>query len=308
MLRIAWRHKILDLPNERSSHNKPVPRGGGLAIVITWYLGISVLFVSGQMEAKLYFALLSGLILAVISFVDDIYSLSYHIRIIVQIVTAITAFFFMGGIEPVTISYIELNYNFILYPLTIIGIVWFINLFNFLDGIDGYASMEAIMLAIFIYFFTGSTIFLVLIACTAGFLIWNWPKAKIFMGDIGSTQLGFILVILGIYFHNEMKLSILYWILLSSLFWYDATYTLVRRWWKKEELNQAHRKHIYQRAVLSGLSHIQVDLFAIVFNTIIASLVFLSLRNSTFLFPAVIIISVLLIFLTVLVERRYPFR
>jgi UDP-N-acetylmuramyl pentapeptide phosphotransferase/UDP-N-acetylglucosamine-1-phosphate transferase len=306
--RVALRHKILDVPNERSSHITPVPRGGGLAIVVSWYIGISILFFSGFIESNLYFAMMSGILLAIVSLIDDIFTLNHLVRIVIQTITALIAFICLDGINPILISGLEFKLNFILYPLTIIGIVWFINLFNFLDGIDGYASIEAIMIAFFMFLFSGSYINLILISCILGFLIWNWPKALIFMGDIGSTQLGFVLVILGIYFHNELKLSIVYWILLSSLFWFDATLTLYRRWKNKEHLSQAHKKHIYQRAVQSGFSHEKIIYFAIIINIIIVGLVYSSLRIEVLLVPVIIFILFFLFGITLFIDRRFPFR
>ncbi len=164
----------------------------------------------------------------------------------VQILTALNAFFFLKGINPVFISTIEISHLLSFFQLVIIGIVWFINLYNFLDGIDGYASLEAITIAALMFIFTGSFINMIFIACILGFLYWNWPKAKIFMGDIGSTQLGFILIVLGIYYHNKSELSIINWIMLSSLFWFDATLTLFRRWRNKEKL-ALHTGNMYIR-------------------------------------------------------------
>ena len=305
--RIALHHNILDIPNERSSHVSPLPRGGGLAFVISWYIGISALYYLDYIESYLYFALLSGILLAVISLIDDLISLKPVVRLTAQMITALMAFFFIKGINPVSISGVEINSLIILYPLVIIGIVWFINLYNFLDGIDGYASLEAITIAALMFIFTGSSINIILIACILGFLFWNWPKAKIFMGDIGSTQLGFILIVLGIYFHNKSELSIINWIMLSSLFWFDATLTLFRRWRNKEKLSIAHKKHAYQRAVQSGLSHQNTILLSIGINFVIAILVFISRKYEFLLIPAFLFNLLFLYGVTFLIDRKVPF-
>jgi Fuc2NAc and GlcNAc transferase len=305
--RTALHHKILDIPNERSSHVNPTPRGGGLAIVITWDIGISVLFYFKYIESNLYFALLSGILLAIISLIDDLISLKPIIRLLAQIITALAAFTFIKGINPVSISGVEINSLFILYPLVIIGTVWFINLYNFLDGIDGYASLEAITIAALMFIFTGSLINIILIVCILGFLFWNWPKAKIFMGDIGSTQLGFILIVLGIYFHNKSELSIINWMMLSSLFWFDATLTLFRRWKNKENLSVAHRKHAYQRAVQSGLTHQNTILLSIGINFVIATLVFISRKYEFLLIPSFIFNLLFLYGITFLIDSKVPF-
>jgi UDP-N-acetylmuramyl pentapeptide phosphotransferase/UDP-N-acetylglucosamine-1-phosphate transferase len=303
----SLKRKILDIPNERSSHTVPTPRGGGLAIVIAWYTGITALFFMGMLNKSLYFALLSGLLLAGTSLIDDVIDLKPIIRLIAQIITVITAFFLLNGIQPVPVFGKVILPVILLYPITILGMVWFINLFNFLDGIDGYASLEAIALAIAFFLFTGHNINLILIASVLGFLIWNWPKAKIFMGDVGSTQLGFIIVVLGIYFHNENKLSIIYWIILSAPFWFDATLTLFRRWRNKEKLSQAHRKHIYQRLVLSGFSHLKVDLFLISLNIVLTILVFLCVKYNVLQIPLLILTLFFMYIITLYADKRRPF-
>lgn len=307
IIRVAKKHKILDVPNERSSHSVPTPRGGGLAIVISWFVGLTVLRSLNLIESSLFFALLSGILLAIVSLIDDVLSLPPYIRLLTQILTAFISLWFLKGITEVTFAGLSIDSDFILYPIVLIGIVWFINLFNFLDGIDGYASLEAIVIAVAIYFFTGSIINLVLVCSISGFLIWNWPKARIFMGDIGSTQLGFVLVILGIYFHNTSQLSIIYWIMLSSLFWFDATLTLFRRWKNKEKLSVAHRKHAYQRAVQSGLSHQNTILLSLLVNTIIVGFVIIVRKQPGLIVP-VFLINILFLWIIVkIIDRRVPF-
>jgi UDP-N-acetylmuramyl pentapeptide phosphotransferase/UDP-N-acetylglucosamine-1-phosphate transferase len=254
IIRIALKKKIVSIPNERSLHDTPVPVGGGLAIVLTWYAGISILYFYGKLERDLYYALMSGIILTIVSLTDDLIGLKPLVRLIFHFITAIAAFIFLGGLRPLIIPAINLDYSFITYPLAVVGMVWFINLFNFMDGVDGFASLEAIIICLLMFFLSGTIVNILLIACVSGFLVWNWPKAKIFMGDVGSTQLGFILVVLGINSHNTYQFSILNWIMISSPFWFDATLTLYRRWRNGERLGEAHRKHIYQRLVRAGFS------------------------------------------------------
>lgn len=304
---LTKKFKIVDIPNDRSSHNIPTPRGGGLAIVMVWYLSITFLWFSNLIEQNLYLALLSGLLLAIISFVDDIVNLKPIVRLLTQLITSIAALYFLKGFNPFPNINIEFEYCLLIYPIVIIGMVWFINLFNFLDGIDGYASIEAITVAFGIYFFTGNIILLFLIASILGFLFWNWPKAKIFMGDVGSTQLGFILIVLGIYFHNKVQFSIIHWIMLTSPFWFDATFTLFRRWKNKEKLSQAHRKHAYQRIVQSGFSHLKTDMYLIILNFSIAVLIFLTLKVEFLLIPAFIFIILVLYLMIRQVDKRKSF-
>jgi Fuc2NAc and GlcNAc transferase len=295
------------IPNERSLHDLPTPKGGGIAIVLTWYTGITILFLCGIIERNLFFALLSGIFLAIVSLIDDLNGLKPVIRLIIQFLTAILAFFFLGGLRPLIMPLININYDFLVYPAAIFGMVWFINLFNFMDGVDGFASTEAIIICSVLFIVSGNLINLLLISCVFGFLFWNWPKAKIFMGDVGSTQLGFILVVLGIYFHNIYKFSILNWIMLSSPFWFDATLTLYRRWRNGEKLSEAHRKHVYQRIVQSGFSHLKVNIYLIAVNCFVV-LMILIYREFKFLQIPLFFLTLLLYYrITRIVDKRMPF-
>ena len=305
--RVAVKHSLLDIPNERSSHEIPTPRGGGLAIVVSWFTGITILFFTGNIESSLYFALISGVFLAIISLIDDIIDLSPFVRLLIQTITALVALYFLDGFASVNLSGLKISAPALLYPFALIGIVWFINLFNFLDGIDGYASLEAIVIAALMLIFSSDMINVILIACIAGFLFWNWPRAKIFMGDIGSTQLGFILVILGIYYHNTAQFSIIHWLMISSLFWFDATLTLFRRWKNKEKLSVAHRKHAYQRAVQSGLSHKNTILISLFVNIVIAGFIFISAKIDFLMLPLFIINLLILYMITRIIDSRVPF-
>lgn len=306
--RFALKNKIISIPNERSLHVNPTPVGGGLAIVITWYIGITILFFYGFIERSLYFALLSGVILAIISFIDDLIELKPIVRLCFHFVTAILAFAFLQGLRQLIIPEVEFNYNFLVYPLAIVGIVWFINLFNFMDGVDGFASLEAITICLVIYILSGNIINLLLIACISGFLFWNLPKAKIFMGDVGSTQLGFILVILGIYFHNSYQFSILNWIMLSSPFWFDASLTLYRRWRNGEKLSKAHRKHAYQRIVQSGFSHLKVNLWLLIINVFVIVMILIYREIKFLQIPLFVLTLIFFYLITKRIDRKVPFK
>jgi len=307
IMKFALKNKIVSVPNERSLHLVPTPHGGGLAIVITWYIGITGLYLAGIIEAKLYFALLSGILLTIISLIDDLIGLKPSIRLLFHFITSIAAFAFLGGLRQLAIPGINMNYMFIIYPIAIVGMVWFINLYNFMDGVDGFASLEAIIICLVLFTLSGNIINLLLLSCVAGFLFWNWPKAKIFMGDVGSTQLGFILVVMGIYFHDTFEFSILNWIMITSPFWFDATLTLLRRWRNGEKLGEAHKKHAYQRIVQSGFSHLKVNMFLIGINAFVIAMI-LIYREIKFLQIPLFIITLLFFYLiTKWVDRKIPF-
>ena len=269
---IAIRKSIIDIPNDRSSHAVPTPRGGGLAVIVVLYAGLAYLFYQKMIQINLFYALLCGLPLSIIGFADDILNLKPVVRFFVQFVCACSALYILGGLRFLDLGIFALQpaQNSILSMLLIlfafIAIIWSINLFNFLDGIDGYIGSEIVFAGIAIFLLSGENIGILLATSVGGFLIWNWPKAKIFMGDVGSTLLGFIVAIMAIYHQNNHILSIPVWLILTSVFWFDATITLFRRIKNKEKLSQAHRKHAYQRIVRAVWSHQKTTLSALAIN------------------------------------------
>jgi len=260
--KIAIKKSILDIPNIRSSHSVPTPIGGGVAIVITWYASLTYLFLIHKVPIHLFYALLFGFPLVIVSMIDDIKKVSPKIRLIIQFFSAMGGLFFIGGFKSLDLGFIQWHQSVLFSVLAVFGIMWFINLYNFLDGIDTYASAEAVFILLALFYFTHDPVLLVMVCAVLGFLYWNWPKAKIFMGDVGSTLLGYTLVILGIYYNNTGAFNFINWMILSSLFWFDATLTLYRRWRNREKLSVAHKKHAYQRIVQAGFSHRKTVLYA----------------------------------------------
>lgn len=299
--------KIIDIPNERSSHSIPTPRGGGIAIVIVWFVGLFALFIFNKIEHNLFYALVSGLILVIIGILDDIFDLKPIIRIAGQVTSSILALVFIGGLNIFDLGFYQIHY---LWPLTLfalIGIIWFINLYNFLDGIDGYAGMQGIFISLAFFFFTSSDYYLLLAAATIGFLVWNWQPAKIFMGDVGSTLLGFNFAVFAIYEQNTNHIPLIIFLIISALFWFDATFTLIRRFMKKEKLSQAHKKHAYQRVVQSGYSHQKTVIFALGINLILFSLALWSYSNQKLMLLALVIASAMLMLVTKIIDRKKKF-
>lgn len=298
---------ILDNPNNRSSHTVPTPRGGGIAIVIVWFIGLIYLFYNNQIPTNLFFALISGLILVVVGILDDIFDLKPKIRIIAQFTTVALALFFLKGLQSFHLGFYNFQFEWILTILAFIGIVWFINLYNFLDGIDGYAGLQAIFISMSLFYFTSSSFYILLAGACLGFLILNWQPAKIFMGDVGSTLLGFNFAIFAIYEQNNSNISLIVFLILTSLFWFDATFTLFRRFRNKEKLSVAHRKHAYQRIVQSGFSHQKTTLYALILNLLLFC--FAVVAHKVTYISTLILISttILMYFVTVLVDKRKKF-
>lgn len=290
----AIQKAILDHPNERSSHTLPTPRGGGLAIVLTFYLGTGYLYATNTLDSNLFYAFISALPLLIVSLLDDLYTLGSKIRIIAQLLASVLALTSLGGIEMISFYFIELHGWWLNIPI-LFGMIWLINLYNFLDGIDGYAGSEAVFLGVAAALIFGYDIGWIVAAGALGFLLFNWQKAKIFMGDIGSTFLGFIFAVLMIYSLNNGE-SIYSWLIILGLFWVDATLTLIRRARNGETLSQAHRKHAYQRITQAGWSHQKTVLMGMGINCIgIIPIVLLQTSPYLILYSIIYILALYLI-------------
>ena len=265
---------LVAIINERSSHTVPTPHGGGIALAITWFIGLFYLFITNQIEQNLFYALLFGAVISIVSFFDDIYELSPKIRLMVQAIVAIGGLYFLGGFETLTFGIFDVQNPIFTNIFAFFMIIWFINLYNFLDGINGYAGSEAVFLALAGFILFSGNHFLVLAVAVLGFLYWNWNKAKIFMGDVGSTLLGYNIAIFTIYYANQEATNFWIWIILFGVYWFDATLTLIRRKLNKEKLSQAHKKHAYQRLTQSGWSHFKVTNYSIGLNLVLFFIVY----------------------------------
>lgn len=303
---VALKKSLLAIPNERSSHSIPTPHGGGIAIAISWFTGLIYLFTCNKIEATLFYAFMAGSVLCLVSFLDDIYELSPKIRLFVQASVGLFGLYTLGGLSKIDSGFVVIENPFLTNTFALLGIIWCINLYNFLDGIDGYAGSEAIFLGIAGYILFGGEHFLVLVVSVSGFLIWNWHKAKIFMGDVGSTLLGYNIAILALYSQNK-GISILIWLILFGLFWFDASLTLFRRYKNGEKLSQAHRKHAYQRLSQSGWGHSKVVMILMLFNSILMILGYIALQFTGLSFLCFIGTLLLLYWGMKYVDRRKRF-
>ena len=270
----AIKKSLLAEVTERSSHKSPIPHGGGIAIVITWLLGITYLFVNNEIESNLYIALMIGIIISIVSYVDDLFDLTPKLRLLFQSCVAIGGLVSLGGFNSLNVGLFSIDNQFITNSFAFFMIIWFINIYNFLDGIDGYAGTEVIFLSIAGLILFGGNHFLVLAVAAFGFLIWNWHQAKIFMGDVGSTLLGYTVAVFTIYYGNIKSENFWIWIILFGIFWFDATLTLYRRKKNGEKISQAHRKHAYQRLTQIGWSHSKVVIYSIYINLLLFCIVY----------------------------------
>lgn len=262
-----WR-SVLDIPNARSSHSVPTPRGGGVAIVCVYLLALTVLWQSGEVAGRFYLALAgAGLLVAVIGFVDDHRHIPARWRLCGHFAAAVWALCWLGGLPVIVVGSVAVGAGWVLLPVALLYLVWLLNLYNFMDGIDGIAGTEAIVVCLamsVIYAIGGhaeaSVAPLLLAVAAAGFLVWNFPPAKIFMGDAGSGFLGISLGVLSLQgaWHDPAYLWA--WIILLGVFIVDATVTLVRRLLNGEKVYEAHRSHAYQYAARSVGRHLPVTL------------------------------------------------
>lgn len=307
-IKIAKKKKIMDIPNARSSHAVPIPRGGGIVFVAIWYLSLVYLFFTENINSSLFYALMSGIVIVIVGFIDDIYSLSPKVRLLSQFFTAGLALYFLVGFQKLDMGFYTFTNEYLLTTFALLFIVWMINLFNFLDGIDGYVATESILILVFFSAAASITISLYLAIPIVGFLIWNWQKAKVFMGDVGSTLIGFTVAVFAIYFQNTGVFSFIIALIATTLLWFDATYTVIRRKLNHEKLSEAHRKHLYQRLVRSGYSHQKVVLFLPVgIGLVFIGLACLGIAYPNFSIIFLLISIILMFFVSKFVDTKFPF-
>lgn len=254
IIRYAVALGLVQAPVARSSHVKPTPAGGGVGIVLAALL--AALILPGE-TATDYALLILALIIAVIGFIDDRLPLPAKLRLAIQAAVVAGALLLIQPFEAVT-GEAGLALQIAFGAVLLIGGIWWINLFNFMDGIDGIAGQQAITMMVSAMVLSaaqdsgavGSWTWWAMAsvaAATLGFLTFNWPPAKVFMGDAGSTFLGFIILALAFQTLVEGWMTLPQWLLLALLFAADATTTLIVRFLGRDKLSQAHRAHAYQR-------------------------------------------------------------
>lgn len=306
--------RLLDIPNERSSHSSPTPRGGGLAIAVTALGGIILAAMWRWIDWDLAMALAGGgTMIAAVGWIDDHKDLPALVRFAVQFLSAGWAMFWLGGLPALTVGSSQLTLGVAGIPLGVIGIVWAINLYNFVDGIDGLAAGEAVTTGIIgglILLAMGhyglAMVSLLIAAANAGFLPLNWAPAKLFMGDVGSGMLGYLFAVLAIASENAGAVPLLIWVLLLGAFVFDATVTLCRRIAHGERWYHAHHSHAYQRMVQAGRSHAQVSSMILVINIVLAVLAIVAWLRPTFFLVAIGAGALLLSIIYMSVERIRP--
>ncbi|QJC78440.1 MraY family glycosyltransferase [Pseudomonas umsongensis] len=274
--RYAMARSIIDIPNARSSHSIPTPRGGGVAIVVAFLLALPVLGLAQLVPASALVAIGgAGILVAVIGFMDDHGHIAARWRLLGHFTAAAWSLFWLGGLPSVTVFGISLDLGWMGCILAAFYLVWMLNLYNFMDGIDGIASVEAISAclgACLLYWLGGfeSLIWVpaLLAMAVGGFLFWNFPPARIFMGDAGSGFLGVVLGVISIQAAWVSSQLLWAWLILLGVFIVDATFTLIRRLLRGDKVYEAHRSHAYQFASRKSGRHLPVTLGVLVINLV----------------------------------------
>jgi Fuc2NAc and GlcNAc transferase len=311
--RYALARALIDVPNERSSHSVPTPKGGGIAIAVVVLTGLVLLAVLGPVGAAPALALGGGgALVAAVGWLDDHYGLSAGVRLAVHVAAAAWAVAWLRGMPDLTLGETTMHLGLAGTLLAVTGVVWATNLYNFMDGIDGLAATEAVVVGAAGWLLLASRatplalVALLVAAAAAGFLVWNWPPARLFMGDVGSGFLGFMFGGLAVATENARALPALLWLVLLGPFFIDATITLLRRMARGDRWHAAHRTHAYQRAVQSGWSHRRVTSVVAALSGALGVAVAIAIARPGLQVPVLAAAGGILGVLYLGVERRRP--
>ena len=272
--RYALSRSLMDIPNARSSHSVPTPRGGGVAIVLAYLAILPVVGYQGWLGWPMVIGLMgTGAWIAVIGFLDDHGHIAARWRLLAHFMGAIWLLAWLPELPRLAIAGTSVDLGLIGYVLAALMLVWLLNLYNFMDGIDGIASVEAITVCAggaLLYALIGIPMLaaapLLLAGAVGGFLVWNFPPARIFMGDAGSGFLGVVLGGLTLQAAWVAPQLLWAWLILLGVFVLDATFTLLRRLMRGDKVYEAHRSHAYQYASRQYGAHLPVTMAVLAIN------------------------------------------
>jgi Fuc2NAc and GlcNAc transferase len=265
----ALKTNRLDVPNERSSHTSPTPRGAGLAVVVAFLLGLIALLVENTISDEVFLAIaIPGVVVALIGWLDDRGHLtSAKWRLIGHFACASLAVWLTGGLPELPLVNSTIDFGLAGDIAAVVYLVWMLNLFNFMDGIDLITGVQTVTtsagVAMLLFVSTESDlwkVFVVLAASISGFLFFNLPPAKIFLGDVGSGFIGFTTAVISLVVAEDEPLVAWAMIILLAVFVTDATITLLRRLLSREHVYVAHRTHAYQHLSKKLNRHLPVSL------------------------------------------------
>jgi Fuc2NAc and GlcNAc transferase len=311
---VALQRTWLDVPNARSSHSVPTPRGGGLAIVAVTLGGVALGWALGIVPTRAAAGMLGGgTLVALAGWIDDRRHLTPLARAAAQCLAAVWVLAWLGWLPSLWVGAGSSPLGWAGAVIGVLVVMWSVNLFNFMDGIDGIAGAEALVvgaagtaLAFWRHDPALAFVSAVMAGAALGFLRWNWAPARIFMGDVGSGFLGFMFAALALMGERQGSVPLLAWILLGGVFVFDATVTLHRRMLRGERWHAPHRTHAYQRAVDGGLTHAQVAGGVLVLDLGLAALAWLALARDGTLGWTGLVAAVTLAALYYWIGRRTP--
>ena len=267
--KLALKTNRLDVPNERSSHTSPTPRGAGLAVVVAFLLGLITLLIDNSISDEVFLAIaIPSLAVAIIGWLDDRGHLtSAKWRLVGHFACALLAVRLTGGLPELPLANSTIDFGLAGDIAAVVYLVWMLNLFNFMDGIDLITGVQTVTtsagVAMLLLISTESDswkIFAVLAASILGFLFFNLPPAKIFLGDVGSGFIGFTIAVVSLVVAKDEPLVAWAMTILLGVFVTDATVTLLRRLLSREHVYVAHRTHAYQHLSKKLNSHLPVSL------------------------------------------------
>lgn len=294
---VLRRRGILDRPNPRSSHRRPVPRGGGIGFMAVILVALAVASVSGVAEID-PIVIGAAFLIAAVSFADDLRSLPRALRFAFQLLAVLAGLLTIPGGTPVLGDGVPLWLDRMAVGL---AWLWFLNLFNFMDGIDGIAGGETAVIGVGVAALAllhpalavPGTEAVIIAAAAAGFLTVNWPPARLFMGDVGSIGLGYLLGWLLIDTAAAGLLAAA--LVLPLVFVADATTTLIGRALRGRPLATAHRDHAYQAAVDRGWPHWRVTGAVLLAGVALILLAVLSVRQPAVAIAAAVVLTAALL-------------
>jgi Fuc2NAc and GlcNAc transferase len=276
-LLLARRWQILDIPNERSSHQRPTPHGGGVPLLLAFAVGLLLAALwRGAWDGAFLTLLVAALILMLLGVIDDLRGLSVRLRFALY---SVLCLFVAATLLSPVLSH-ELADSIVCGAILVVfaatAMLWSLNLYNFMDGIDGLAATQCIVAccsAALLAWGNGGggsyALFCLLLAAShLGFLLWNWPPSRLFMGDAGSIPTGFLLAGLALLGAVQGQLNPLCWLVLLAAFVTDASWTLVWRMVSGQPFTRPHRHHAYQRLSRHWGSHLAVDMLLLALNAL----------------------------------------
>jgi Fuc2NAc and GlcNAc transferase len=276
-VQVARRYHVIDQPNARGAHSHPTPRGGGIAIVlvsVAAFLAFAPYF-SSPADSLFYAVSLGGLAVGILGVLDDLYSLRARFRFAIQLAIAAGAVYFLPELPQLPVVSLIDWPSWLVFCAAVLSIVWSINLFNFMDGINGLAGSEAIFVllgAVLILVVSGQHsdlgMLIVVVGAVLGFLVFNFPNAKVFMGDSGSCFLGYVIAIFALGSSGSDSISPWSWVILYGIFVVDTTVTLLVRIATGQKWYLPHNLHAYQKLARAQGSHARVTSMIFIVNVV----------------------------------------